>query len=324
MNFTYIFLTTLLLFSSSINADTNHTCNYIFTIIGGSTAANTGLNMNFTETNNVLMWNNTASDWQNATYPLLGSYGSGSSPWLLFAKNVSVANNNATVCLIGNAHYAAIISDYNKGKYTDRLMNAYRIMNKFPNAHKYVLCMLGEENANYDEYSSHYEDELKIVVDNGSKFGITWLVSQTSYNPWNSYYIEENIRDAQYDVVNYDKLVNVYAGPNTDSLCNDYRYNGLYFNERGIDILATYWIKSFNNQTNNFYPNNGHCNYRFISPLSAFAIFIFMMAVISAVIATPLMCLYCIKINNYDHKVYYYIHSINNKERTSLLQEDKF
>jgi hypothetical protein len=324
MNFIYLLLVTVVLFSSSIKANSNNTCDYIFTIIGGSTAANTGAKMNFTETKNVLMWNNTASDWQNATYPLLGSYGSGSSPWLLFARNVSVANNNAKVCLIGNAHSATIVSDYYNGKYTNKLENAYRVMSIYPDAQKYVLCMLGEENANYKYYNSYYYNNMKKVIELGTEFGITWFISQTSYNPWNAYYLENKIRDAQYDIIHNIQLSNVYAGPNTDSLCNDYRYNSIYFNERGIDTLVTYWFKSFNNKSHNFYPNNSHCDYHFLSAIAKIAVLIFMIAVISGMLAVPLMCFYCIKQNRYDDKVYYYINSVNNKERTSLLYEDKF
>jgi hypothetical protein len=322
MNFTYL-LATLALFSTSTTADTNSTCDYIFTIIGGSTAANTGSNINFIETNNVLMWNNSTFNWQNAKYPLLGSYGSGSSPWLLFAKNVSVTHNNAKVCLIGNAHHAAVISDYSNGKYTEYLINAYNVMNIYPNAHKCVICMLGEQNANYDYYSSNYYSDLKKLIEYGNMFNTTWLVSQTSYNPFNVYYIEDKVRNAQYDVVNSNDLNNVYAGPNTDTLCHQYRYNGLYFNEHGINKLSTYWLKSFNNQTHNFHPDNNHCDYRYISPMVAFSVFIFILAIISGALAAVLMCIYYIKENSYDRKVYYYIYSVNNREKTSLLSEDK-
>lgn len=282
-------------------------CSHFFIIAGGSTAANTGKKFNYHVNNSVIIWNQSLPGWQPATFPLAGGDGQGSSPFLLFADAIS-NKTNATVCLVNVARIGSHITNWHPsaGKFNSLLTNAYQLMDKYTSV-GYVLWAQGEADANSNNYFTEYGNYLYDIVRQSSE-NVKWIIAETSYSPWNQDQFEDYVRKDQSNVVEYSAQSHkIYAGPNTDSVCQNYRYDDFYFDKEGINVVANGWIKAFQNKNSSFTLGNGHCDDRFVTSLDAFLSFIFLCSIIIVVMTIIIGCCYCFKINNYHNKVYYMV-----------------
>jgi len=110
---------------------------------------------------------------------------------------------------------------------------------EFGGEYDYVLFQQGEsdtvESTSYDEYRDGLQEMLDNIRDAGIDAPI--FVANVSYHLGE---ISEDVRQAQRDVV----LMNddVYLGPNTDVLGEEYRHDNVHFNKAGLMLLAETWL----------------------------------------------------------------------------------
>ena len=288
-------------------------CSHLFIVSGGSTAANTGYNISYTPTDNVLMWNYNLPGWQQATTKLANSDGDDYSYWALIGANISSVTNT-TVCLIGAARQDSCINEWHPvtGKYNYLLKDGMAIGERY--AEPQFLWSQGEcdsknPNSNYIVYLT---DIVYSFPNN------TWFISETSYTPWTTYDNENIVRQGQNHVVH--QLKNAYAGPNTDALCINYRYTDNSFNKYGELILKTAWVDAINQKSDAFTLGNDHCPYNIITFWNTIMNFFLILGfgMMFAVFATGIY--YMLKGPNriYKNTVHYYVVPGYN-ERQSLL-----
>ena len=294
--------------------DLAHDCSYLFIVSGGSTAANTGDNLTYTPTDNVLMWNYTLPGWQPATTQLANCDGNGYSYWALVGANVSNATKSR-VCLIGAARQDSCINEWHPitGKYNYLLKNAMMIGQKY--AEPQFLWSQGECDSRNP--SSNYMVYLTDVV--YSFPNNTWFISETSYTPETTYNNEEVIRQGQSHVVH--QLHNAYAGPNTDALCIDYRYTDNTFNKYGQLKLKSAWVDAYNQMSDAFTLGDYHCSYKIIRFWDMVLSFFLIVGFAMMFAAFSVGIYFMIRGPNriYKNTVHYYVVPNYGSEKQSLL-----
>jgi hypothetical protein len=293
--------------------------NNVFIVAGGSLAANTGGSFSYTSSDNVLMWDGSLPGWRPATYPITGNDGTGSSPWLIFGQN-RAKSSHQPVCLIGISRIGSTIKDWHPrtGKYNSLMVNAYQLMSKYT-SNGYVLWSQGEANANIQTYSKSYGGYLYDLLKQSS-VNTTWFVSQTSYSPWNQNNYEDYVRSDQQMIVTYFRN-NVYAGPNTDSVCQSDRYDDFYLNEDGIKLVASGWVQSFTNQSKIFSLGTGHCDVRFYTIAEVLVSLLFLLMAIALGCTCIVGCWYAATNNRHHNRVYYTLNRQQDPAQFSLIPD---
>jgi len=274
----------------------------IFVIAGGTNAANNGQMFTYNVTGQVLIWNSTSFGWSFANFPLYGADGGGSSPWLIFADELS-NQTNSPVCLINIARTASHITDWNAptGKYSQLLNNALRVMFGYGNGN--VMFQQGEADSNYIHYTDNYASYLYDIIYSSGQ-SVNRYISQTSYSPTNQRKYENYVRDAQSLIVKNSPVnMKVFAGPNTDSLCTLYRVENFYFNKMGIITLSNAWLQSYNQQNKSFVLGNGHCSTRYLTYIELYGGFIFIFGTIAIFILSVSIFGYGIHKYGYDKRI---------------------
>lgn len=291
----------------------------VFIIAGGSLASNTGANYVPNISYDILVWNQSLPGWEVASFPLAGGDGSGSSPWLEFGYHVFTQTQNP-VCFINVARSNSHIKEWHPatGKYNSLLQNAYDLMSSYT-SNGFVLWSQGESDANFRHYFSGYGSYLYDIV-NQSPDNVKWFISQTSYSPWNQDEFEDNIRYDQQNVVLYTGLGNkAYAGPNTDSICQDDRYDNYYLTKNGVHKVSVGWIESYEHKSKTFSMGSKHCEVRYLTPaeLLAITVYVFMMVMLFG--ACCMGCFFCANVKRYPQKVYHKTIMRGSPERKPLL-----
>lgn len=301
----------LLLMSFIIGQASSQDCTDYFIVAGGTSAANTGEFYDVNVSQHIKMWNQTGNSWVEAFIPLSGldQTGRGSSPWIQFGTYLH-QQTSQNVCLLGVAYQDSLISDWHPANhltnndtsdhvnqsqtYFQNLLEAIDIISTTSNKPFYIFWQHGEDNANYINYDPSYEDTLKAMVSATLNYNTNcqWIISETSYSPWNQNKYEKKIRQAQQNVI--ASLPHTYAGPNTDSLCWDYRSINYDFNEKGIKRVAYGWFQSYLNTTKEFSLGDSYCErrlYTLFEEVTAFVIFMSGILFVGTFVYVVFLCL---------------------------------
>ena len=288
-------------------------CQYFFIVAGGSTSANTGSLIQRQLDSHVLAYVREYETFLLAVDPLDGGDGIGGSPWVQFAFLMR-NQTNATICLADVSFDKSLIEDwypYNyKSTYFNNLIDITTVVTKYSqNKPIYVLWQHGESNSNYLNYDYKYETTLSdIITRHQNTFPthtIKWFVSQTSYSPWNNGLVENFVRQSQQNIVS--NLTNVYAGPNTDSLCMDYRNQPFYFNKKGLDRVAYGWFQAFQHPSNTFSMGSELCGIQYYTFWEYLFHVIFVLSFIAFVTFIVIVLYYGLCYRKYQTNIYYYI-----------------
>ncbi len=295
---------------------------HMFVVAGGTNAANNGDKFKYNLTGQVLMWSMNPPRWINASFPLEGADGSGSAPWLIFADKLA-NETKSPVCLIDIAQTASHIMEWTPGGiYGPLLSYALSIVSKYGIENKNVMFQQGEADSNYYYYTDNYASYLYNIIFSSGQH-TNWYISQTSYSPTNQRKYENLVRKAQQMVVNStDMNMKVYAGPNTDALCTEYRTNNFYFNKLGIMTLSDAWFQAYIQQNNTFVLGDGHCNERYITASELFCAFLFMTGLFALGMLCCLSCAYGARNYGYDKKLYVVYYKFKNRSYSSISDDE--
>ena len=122
----------------------------------------------------------------------------------------------------------------------NRLQDAFESLG--PNGARAVLWHQGESDALNETDQETYASRLSTIIDQSrtdAGFEIPWGVALAAFQPQNPVDGNAVILDAQRDVIRNDPLV--FAGPNTDLLGPDLRYDDIHFNEEGLHQHGALW-----------------------------------------------------------------------------------
>ena len=86
------------------------------------------------------------------------------------------------------------------------------------------------------EYKHTFSEIVRSIRDYGVEAPI--FICQSTYSYGNSDYF---IKKAQKDLVSMDR--NIFPGPDSDSIDYSYRYDGVHFSDKGLEILSDLWLE---------------------------------------------------------------------------------
>ena len=122
----------------------------------------------------------------------------------------------------------------------DRLSNALKMLG--PNGARAVLWHQGESDALSRTPQKNYVERLTKVIDQSrtdAGYDVPWGVAKAAFIPAADVDAIAPVLAAQQEVIVGDPLV--FAGPNTDDLGVEFRYDGVHFNEEGLRLHAEDW-----------------------------------------------------------------------------------
>lgn len=334
MSFTSV-LTCLLFITATATATSTSPCpkcDSYFIVAGGTTSANTGEPFEVSPSVTNKMWNGTNKSWVPLDLPMTGINvkGDGSSPWYTMAQNLS--RSEYEFCLINVAKKSSTIEDWypssQSKSYWKDLEEALQITKKcmiennqikmmvandtnitLP-SFRYVLWQHGESNSNYENYDPDYQGKLSDMIKSvgATDPDVVWVISHTSYSPWNQQFLEANVRDFQNNIVSDENADKVFAGPNTDALCGDnYRTDDGYFNAYGTQRIGYQWYLSLKNNTKFFPTNEYRCDIQYLTLGELIYLVLHAIAFVCVVATCVFGIYYCIRVEQTHYKVYYMV-----------------
>jgi hypothetical protein len=109
----------------------------------------------------------------------------------------------------------------------------------FPKPPTHILLWIGERDAELGTPPEKFQANVEALIQSLRSFG--WeapiYIAQSTFRNGTS---DSVIRTAQLPE-NYGKELGVFAGPDTDTLSLEYRYDGIHFNEAGLKSAAEMW-----------------------------------------------------------------------------------
>lgn len=224
----------------------------VFIIAGQSNAANAGqvAQVATSDLVNRVLFNGV---WEHADDPQPTATSVNGSPWPLLADAI-VALTGFPVGLISVAVGGSSITQWVVGgdEWVDKLLPAIQLFSDVGKRIRAILWHQGEYNAGTSMTQVEYEDCLKDAID-GSRaelgFDVTWGIVDTA--TWQGGGLQANSPNIQaaQDVV-ATTYPDCFAGADTDSLDDTYRFDGTHFNVLGLQTHATMWFNAIVNYFN--------------------------------------------------------------------------
>ena len=218
----------------------------IFVVAGQSNSANSGLPTTAPEDDRVLALNDNQT-WELAADPQPLATGTGGSPWPAFgdllAEQLDVPIGIASVGWGGTSvqEWLPGADGPDVGPLYDRLGDVLRELG--PGGARAILWHQGETDALNETDQETYAAQLSEVIAQSrtdAGFEIPWGVALAAFQPQNPTDANAVILDAQRDVIRDDPLV--FAGPNTDLLGPELRFDNVHFNEEGLRVHGSLWF----------------------------------------------------------------------------------
>lgn len=176
--------------------------------------------------------------------PLLDATGTGGSVWTRLGEKLIKKDIYKNVLFISIGVTGSDISSWDvDGINHNALIESIESIqkNKFKITH--LLWHQGEKDSALKRHPDRYKDlfisMLKSIRKKDIKAPIFISVATYSKNG-----VSEEIQHAQKEIIN--NSLNIYAGPNSDTLGKEFRYDGVHFSDEGLDKLSDLWLKSIN------------------------------------------------------------------------------
>jgi hypothetical protein len=211
----------------------------VFITAGQSNSANHGLPALLPQHDTISAW--TGTEWRHAYDPQPIATGSDGSPWSRLGDmladrfqvpigfiSVGVSATRVANWLPGTANY-------------ERLQRAMAAL--APNGLRAILWHQGESDTVDATPASTYTARLSTIIRQSrldSGWNIPWGVALAAYMPSTTPEAKANIRSGQLAVIN--SVSGVFAGPDTDILGVEYRYDTVHFNDAGLASHALGWL----------------------------------------------------------------------------------
>jgi hypothetical protein len=175
------------------------------------------------------------------TDPLAGATGTGGSIWSALALSTGANSGQRDLMLVVQAVDATRVSDWlGPGSISDRLASTLDALRAQRLAVSAVLWQQGEADAREGTSNEVYAAALTILIHRLRDHGISGpvlLARSTRCRNAGS----EDIRRAVARVA--QKEPDVFLGPDTDALGDEFRSDGCHFNDAGRQRVADAWLK---------------------------------------------------------------------------------
>lgn len=170
--------------------------------------------------------------------PLPGASGSGGSPWPHWAALQQQARPGSQVVVAAIAQGSSAVSDWiDAGVHAARLPAVLAVLNRQHLAVDAVVWHQGETEAWSGGDPVTYAADLRRWLAAVRSMGITAPIYVCLTSRDRAGVINPAIRQAQASV--WDRGARVFAGPDTDSLGDAYRSDGVHFNQQGLETFAS-------------------------------------------------------------------------------------
>lgn len=217
----------------------------IIVTLGQSNAANTGP-VTYTPTRDVLNFDLYDGNCYQARDPLLGASGSGGNFATILADRLIADGAFDRVIVAPIAMGGTTIEQWaDEGRFRPRILVLVRRLFDAGLKPTYILWHQGENNAGEgDLHGRQYRMRLLEVVSTFRRYGIAapfFVALATKCGPYPRPG-SDSIREGQRSAVN--PLMNVFLGPDTDQLGDDYRGpQHCHFNAGGMQRHAAMWAQ---------------------------------------------------------------------------------
>jgi hypothetical protein len=174
--------------------------------------------------------------------PLLGSTGQGGSVWTRLGDEIIERNLYDEVVFIPMAVSASAIVRWRPGGDIHRkLIQRIREIKPMGLTFTHLLWHQGESDALNKTAKTAYQEAFHAMLDSIRKEGVTAPVYVSVATRCNRERPNRTIQEAQTELVS--PLEGIYAGPNTDILGLEYRYDGCHFTDEGLHHAALLWLE---------------------------------------------------------------------------------
>ena len=204
---------------------------------GQSNAANYGGTREKPEDDRVAAWN--GDGWQLAADPQPLAQGSGGTPWPLLG-DLLVKELQVPIGLVSVAVGGTSVKQWQPdGLNYPKLQKALKYLG--PNGARCVLWHQGESDTVAGTSAADYAEGLLNVIKQSRSdagYDIKWFVAGVAYFLPENHAKESPVREGQKRVCD-GKLT--FAGPTTDDLVADFRWDRIHFSDKGLKEHARRW-----------------------------------------------------------------------------------
>lgn len=224
----------------------------VFLCFGQSNAANHGRGR-YKPKRGVFCFNPMDSGFYTASDPLPGATGNDGSVWGRFGDVLVQNAFSAPVIITTIAFGGSYVADWSPGgRLNRRLIFAIQRMLRNKLQISALLWWQGEAEANLSDmkretYKSKFLTIVRQVRDAG--IGSPFFVARSTLcaNAAHPYDNRSEIRSAQAELV--DTSLGIFAGPDTDRIGLDGRFDGCHLNEVGLQSAARLWADAITGES---------------------------------------------------------------------------
>lgn len=218
--------------------DINHGADTFVMVTAGQSNAANSVSQQYTPTQEVYMFYN--GKCYEATDPLLGTTGVGGSTWGRLADNLILNKGYTNVVIIGTAVGSSSIAEWVPAtpNFTFSVTQTYQASQLGLDADAFLFQQGEADTVLGTSLQAYYANLSSFRWGLVNYGGITapFYVSKTSYC-----FGEDSLEIRQAQGYAANTLWNTFAGPNTDTLGNEYRYDNCHMNATGSEVLADMW-----------------------------------------------------------------------------------
>ncbi|MCS7088792.1 MAG: sialate O-acetylesterase [Thermoflexales bacterium] len=180
--------------------------------------------------------------WSPAADPLPGADGAGGSVWTRLGDKIIAAGLYDRVVFVPAAIGGTEIAKWAPGGLLhEDLLRNIRTAQRAGLRFTHLLWHQGESDAVLDTDSEHYRRLFLAMLASIRKLGVDAPVFVARATRCGMYPPNEKIRAAQAALI--DPALGIYAGPDTDQLGDEHRYDGCHFSAAGLERHAELWLE---------------------------------------------------------------------------------
>ena len=217
----------------------------VFVTAGQSNSANFGNPKQVAQDDRVVYFD--GKGFVHAQDPIPGGCGGGGSPWALLGDRI-VASQQVPVCFRSASLTWTEVKNWLPPD-TELYKNLLACMKVFgKDGVRAVLWHQGESDTLVKTSAETYCDRVKTIVETLNKdagYEIPWFVAQASFHPGSKAPEQEQVAKGQ-QLLWAKKICG--QGPVTDDLLGqEYRHDGVHFNQKGLAKHAERWFDALSN-----------------------------------------------------------------------------
>lgn len=174
--------------------------------------------------------------------PLLGSTGRGGSVWTRLGDEIIEHKLYDEVVFVPMAVSASAIARWSPGgDIHPKLVQRIREAKSMGLTFTHLLWHQGESDAENKTAKAAYQEAFHAMLDSIRREGVTAPVHVSVATRCKRERPNRTIQEAQTELVS--PLKGIFAGPNTDTLGLEYRFDGCHFSDEGLRQAAKLWLE---------------------------------------------------------------------------------